>query len=127
MKKNGNVIPESRIETNIVDDEYCTEIDETFSDAPGGALDKTVQYWTDHFNTSTSKYEVPYMFDKTFNVMKQSVIREKLLEYNEKTCVDLVEIPWEETKEGPFAKKYDNVFWVSSNLKKKRKILSIRN
>ena len=123
MKNNGHAIPDSRIETNIDDDEYCTEIDEAFADAPFGALDKTVQYWTDNYNSTKGKYEVAYMFDESFNFMKQSVIRKKLMEYKEKTCVDLVEIPWEETKEGPFAGKYDNVFWVSCNWKNTSKKL----
>ena len=113
MRKNGNIIPDSRIDTNIDDDEYCIQTDEDYSDAPGGALDKTVQYWRDNFDSTKGKYEVPYMFDKGFNEMRKSVIRTKLMEYKEKTCVDLVEIPWEDTNEGPFAGKYDNVLWVS--------------
>ena len=117
LKRNGVQISNSSIEYHIDDDEYCKQNDGLFDGAAGGALDNSVQYWTDNFNTSTNRYEVAYMFDDSHSSTQKNIIRQKLMEFKQKTCVDLVEIPWEETKDGPFAGKYDNVFWVSSNSK----------
>lgn len=110
MRAKGMDIPDSSIDQNIDDDAYCTDLDQEF---PSGALDNTVNYWKDHFNELTKKYEVPYMFDGSHTESLKRVIRRKLKEFNEKTCVNLVELPWEEKGSGPFGGKYKNVLYVS--------------
>ena len=113
MRDHGHTISNSSIEFNIDDDEYCTQIDEDSFGAPGGALDKSVQYWDHYFNDATNRFEVPYMFDGSHTAYQKDKIRRKLMEYKQKTCVDLIEIPWEASTMGPFGEKYDNVFEVS--------------
>ena len=111
MRQYNIEIPDSSIEDGIGVDEYCdNQIQEI--DAPGGALLPTVKYWKDHFNESTNRYEVPYMFDGTHSEKQKDTIRTKLAEFKSKTCVEMVELPWEEGN-GPFGGKYNNVFSVS--------------
>ena len=110
MRANGMDIPDSNIDQNIDDDAYCSDPDE---EAPSGALDNSVNYWKGHFNELTKKYEVPYMFDGSHTESLKRVIRRKLMEFNEKTCVNLVEIPWEKKGSGLFGGKYENVLYVS--------------
>ena len=111
MRRHNIEIPESNIEKGIGDDEYCDEQTQGMA-APRGALDNSVNYWKDNFNDLTNRYEVPYMFDGTHSEQQKNTIRAKLAEFKSKTCVDLVELPWEEGS-GPFAGKYENVFSVS--------------
>ena len=113
MRRNGIEIPESSIENGIDDDEYCDQMQDVA--APRGALGGSANYWKDNFNFVTNKYEVPYMFDETHSEEQKNTIRAKLAEFKSKTCVDLVELPWEEGY-GPFGGKYENVFSVSSFL-----------
>ena len=111
MRQYNIEIPDSSIENGIGDDEYCDDHMQEI-DAPAGALHGTVKYWKDHFNQSTNRYEVPYMFDGTHSEKQKNTIRAKLAEFKSKTCVDLIELPWEEGN-GPFGGKYKNVFSVS--------------
>ena len=111
MRRHGIEIPESSIENGIDDDEYCDQMQDDIA-APGGALDGSANYWKDNFNQLTNRYEVPYMFDGTFSEKRKPHFRAKLAEFKEKTCVDLIELPWEEGN-GPFGGKYKNVFSVS--------------
>ena len=111
MRRRGIEIPESSIENGIDDDEYCDQMQDDIA-APRGALDGSANYWKDNFNQLTNRYEVPYMFDGTHSEEQKNTIRAKLAEFKSKTCVDLVELPWEEG-DGPFGGKYQNVFSVS--------------
>ena len=52
------------------------------------------------------------MFDGTFSEKRKPHFRAKLAEFKKKTCVDLIELPWE-AGNGPFGGKYKNVFSVS--------------
>ena len=111
MRQYNIEIPDSSIENDIDDDEYCDQMQDI--KAPRGALHGNVnRYWKDHFNESSNRYEVPYMFDGSHSDKRKNKIRAKLAEFKSKTCVDLVELPWEEGN-GPFAGKYNNVFSVS--------------
>ena len=108
FKKNGIHIPDTHVHV-VKDDELCDKDDE----APK-ALDDSVPYWTDHYNERTNKYEVPYMFDGSHSEDVKNTIRRKLDEFKRDTCVELVEIPWEDSSSGPFGGgKYRNVFSVS--------------
>ena len=111
MRRHGIEIPESSIENGIDDDEYCDQMQDDII-APRGALDGSANYWKDNFNQLTNRYEVPYMFDGTHSEEQKNTIRAKLAEFKSKTCVDLVELPWEEG-DGPFGGKYQNVLSVS--------------
>ena len=111
LRRNHIEIPDSSIETGIDDDEYCDHV----IDASGeqrGALDNFAQYWKNNFNEATNRYEIPYMFDGSHSATQMDSIRRKLAEFRQETCVDLVEIPWEDSPYGPFNGKYDNVFSV---------------
>ena len=109
FKRNGINIPDTHVHV-VENDELCDK-----SEAPK-ALDDSVPYWTDHFNSQTNKYEVPYMFDGSHSEDVKNTIRRKLDEFKRDTCVELVEIPWESKSTGPFGGKYNNVFSVSSHL-----------
>ena len=109
MRGKSMDIPDSNIDHEIEDDEYC----EKLQNNDRGALDNSVQYWKDYFNESTNRFKIPYMFDGTHSEKQKDSIRRKLAEFRQETCVDLVEIPWEDQNEGLFAGKYDNAFWVS--------------
>ena len=114
MRENDIEIFDVNIINDINDDEYCEQL--LTSDKRGlqrGALDNSVRYWKDHYSALTNRYKIPYMFDGSHSDKQMNVIRRKLSEFRQETCVDLVEIPWEENHDGSFANKYDNVFWVS--------------
>lgn len=109
MRRNDMEIPDTNIDNDIEDDEYC----EQMLNNNRGALDNSVKYWKDHFNKSINRYKIPYMFDGSHSEKQKDTIRRKLAEFRQETCVDLVEIPWEDQNEGSFAGRYDNAFWVS--------------
>ena len=114
MRRNNIDVPDSSVGEDIDNDEYCDQIQK--NDASGnhrGALVNYVRFWKDHFNEATNRYKIPYMFDGSHYDHQKARIRKKLAEFRQNTCVDLVEIPWEEANEGPFGGKYDNVFSVS--------------
>ena len=108
MRESDIEVIDNAIADDIEDDQYCEH-----SDKQRGALDKSVRYWKDHFNESTNRYKIPYMFDGSHSEEQMDIIRQKLAEFRHETCVDLVELPWEENDEGLFANRYENVFWVS--------------
>ena len=108
LRTNDIEVIDANIANDIEDDQYCEH-----SDKHKGALDNSVRYWKDHFNESTNRYKIPYMFDGSHSEEQMDTIRRKLMDFRHETCVDLVELPWEEKNEGLFANKYENVFWVS--------------
>ena len=112
MRGNDMEIPDTNIDKDIDDDEYCDQL----QNSDRGATDNSVQYWKDYFNESTNRFKVPYMFDGSHSEKQKDTIRRKLAEFRQETCVDLVEIPWEDQNENSFSGKYDNAFWVSSNV-----------
>ena len=112
LRRNNIEISDSNIEKDIDDDEYCDQ-GINASENHRGAGDNSVQYWKDNFNEATNRYKIPYMFDGSHSAVQMDTIRRKLAEFRQETCIDLIEIPWEETYDGPFAEKFDNVFSVS--------------
>ena len=119
LRRNGIEISDSNVENDIDDDEYCDQKIDAFENHRG-ALDNSVRYWKDNFNEKTNRFRIPYMFDGSHSAEQMDTIRRKLAEFRQETCVDLFEIPWEDTYIGPFQEKYDNVFWVSDNVTCKR-------
>lgn len=116
LRKDNIDIPDSLIDGDESEnDEYCSYNRVMIGKRHArGALAVNTIFWKDHFNQSKNKYEVPYMFEESQNNKKKESIRKKLDEFKRDTCVELVEIPYDEKLVGPFG-KYDNVLVVSNS------------
>ena len=115
LRRENIEIPDSLIDGDgSENDEYCSfNRDMIGKRHARGAHAIGTRFWKDNFNESKNKYEVPYMFDLSQYSAKKDSIRKKLDEFKRDTCVELVEIPYEEKLVGPFG-KYDNVLVVSN-------------